>query len=108
MSRAAAMVGHGGSGSTLNALAAGVPQAFVPLFVDGPANAGRVAAAGAGIVAEDITADVRKLIDDPRYGDGATTIADAIHALPPVDDAVAVIQREAHRVRRSAVGAMPL
>ncbi len=52
LSRAAAMVGHGGSGSTLGALAAGVPQAFVPLFVDGPANAGRVAAAGAGIVAE--------------------------------------------------------
>jgi UDP:flavonoid glycosyltransferase YjiC (YdhE family) len=108
MSRAAAMVGHGGSGSTLNALAAGVPQAFVPLFVDGPANAGRVAAAGAGIVAEDLAADVQKLLDDPRYSDGATAIADAIHSLPPVDDAVAVIQREAHRVRRSAVGAMPL
>lgn len=48
---AAAMVSHGGSGSTLAALAAGVPQAFVPLFVDGPANAERVAALGAGLVA---------------------------------------------------------
>ena len=37
------------TGSTLTALAAGVPQAFVPLFVDGPANAARVAELGAGV-----------------------------------------------------------
>ena len=48
MPHAAAMVGHGGSGGTLQALAAGVPVAFMPLFVDGPANAARVARAGAG------------------------------------------------------------
>ena len=48
MPRAAAVVGHGGSGSTLTALAAGVPLALVPLFVDGPENARRVAGAGAG------------------------------------------------------------
>ena len=49
MAQASAMVGHGGSGSTLMALAAGVPLAFVPLFVDGPANARRVAELGGGI-----------------------------------------------------------
>ena len=77
MPRALAMVSHGGSGSTLTALAAGVPQAFVPLFVDGPANAERVAALGAGIVA-----------DGPRRrGAGAARRA----ALPP---------RGAHRRRR--------
>jgi UDP:flavonoid glycosyltransferase YjiC (YdhE family) len=108
MSRAAAMVGHGGSGSTLSALAAGVPQAFVPLFVDGPANADRVAAAGAGLVADDLAADVKRLLDDPRYGEAAAAIAAEIRALPPVDDAVTVIQRAAHRARRSAVGAIPL
>ncbi len=43
MPHAAAMVGHGGSGGTLAALAAGVPLAFLPQFVDGPANAERVA-----------------------------------------------------------------
>jgi UDP:flavonoid glycosyltransferase YjiC (YdhE family) len=95
MPRAAAMVGHGGSGSTLSALAAGVPQAFVPLFVDGPRNAERVAEAGAGIVADDVGAAVRKLLDDPAYALAAKKIADEIRALPPVDDAVDVIQRSA-------------
>ena len=50
MPHAAAMVGHGGSGSTLMALAAGVPLALIPLFVDGPENAAGVAKIGAGIV----------------------------------------------------------
>ena len=54
MPHAAAMVGHGGSGGTLAALAAGVPIAFLPQFVDGPANAARVEALGAGIVATDV------------------------------------------------------
>jgi len=99
MSRAVAMVGHGGSGSTLTALAAGVPQAFVPLFVDGPANADRVADAGAGIVAEDLAADVEKLLTNPRYREAAATVADEIRALPPVDDAVEVI---AHGARSLA------
>jgi UDP:flavonoid glycosyltransferase YjiC (YdhE family) len=108
MPRAAAMVTHGGSGSTLMALAAGVPQAFVPLFVDGPDNAERVAAAGAGIVAGDLAADVWALLDDPRYRNAAGAIAGEIRALPPVDDAVAVIQRAAQRARLSSVGASPV
>jgi UDP:flavonoid glycosyltransferase YjiC (YdhE family) len=93
--RAAAMVSHGGSGSTLAALAAGVPQAFVPLFVDGPSNAARVAEAGAGIVAEDLAADVQALLNDPRYGRAAAAIAGEIRALPPMEAAVDVIQRSA-------------
>ena len=102
MPRAAAIVSHGGSGSTLTALAAGVPQAFVPLFVDGPANARRVAELGAGILAgDDLAADVRALIEHPRYALAAATAADEIAALPPVDAAVALIQRSAagHAIR---------
>jgi UDP:flavonoid glycosyltransferase YjiC (YdhE family) len=101
MPRAMAMVSHGGSGSTLAALAAGVPQAFVPLFVDGPANARRVAELGAGIVVEDLAADVRALLGDPSYARAAAAVAAEIAALPPVDDAVDVIQRSAagHAIR---------
>ena len=102
MPRSAAIVSHGGSGSTLMALAAGVPQAFVPLFVDGPANARRVAELGAGILTgDDLAADVRALIEDPRYALAAAMAADEIAALPPVDDAVALIQRSAagHAIR---------
>jgi UDP:flavonoid glycosyltransferase YjiC (YdhE family) len=95
MPRAAAMVSHGGSGSTLTALAAGVPQAFVPLFVDGPANAQRVADLGAGIVAGDLRAAVEALLHDPSYHAAARRVADEIAALPPVDDSVALIQRSA-------------
>ena len=94
MPRAAAVVGHGGSGSTLTALAAGVPLALVPLFVDGPENARRVAGAGAAIVVDDATAlatAVRELLDDSSYVEAARRIADEIRALPRVDEAVEVL-----------------
>ena len=99
MREAAAMVGHGGSGSTLAALAAGVPQALVPLFVDGPANAARVAALGAGIaldgadaVAAELGAAVRPCSGTPRTARRAGAVAGEIAALPPIDDAVALLQ----------------
>ena len=43
MPHIAAMIGHGGAGSTLTALAAGVPSALLPLFADQHSNARRVA-----------------------------------------------------------------
>jgi UDP:flavonoid glycosyltransferase YjiC (YdhE family) len=94
MPRAAAVVGHGGSGSTLTALAAGVPLALLPLFVDGPENARRVAQAGAGIVVGDaaaLAAAVRELLDDGSYLDAARRIADEIRSFPPVSASVDVL-----------------
>jgi UDP:flavonoid glycosyltransferase YjiC (YdhE family) len=94
MPRAAAVVGHGGSGSTLTALAAGVPLALLPLFVDGPENARRVAQAGAGIVVGEAAAlaqAVRELLDDAGYVDAARRIADEIRSLPPVSAAVDIV-----------------
>ena len=88
MAHASAMVGHGGSGSTLMALAAGVPLALVPLFVDGPANAGRVAELGAGIVAEELAPRVGSCYGPRPPGRGARRRA-GDPALPPVEDAVA-------------------
>ncbi|MFC0112242.1 glycosyltransferase [Kibdelosporangium aridum] len=46
---AAAMVCHGGTGTVLGGLAAGVPMVVVPQFADQPDNAERVAAVSAGI-----------------------------------------------------------
>jgi UDP:flavonoid glycosyltransferase YjiC (YdhE family) len=90
MAHASAMVGHGGSGSTLAALAAGVPLALVPLFADQPYNARRVEQLGAGVVLNQdlggLEAAVRGLLAGPR---GARAIAAEIAALPPVDAAVA-------------------
>jgi UDP:flavonoid glycosyltransferase YjiC (YdhE family) len=102
MPRAAAMVSHGGSGSTLMALAAGVPQAFVPLFVDGPANARRVAELGAGIVAEDLRAAVDALLDDAAYAAAAGRVADEIAALPPIDSAIEIFARQSSQARTGA------
>lgn len=52
LSRAAAIIHHGGSGTTLDALAAGCPQVIVPLFADQPSNAEAVARAGVGAAVE--------------------------------------------------------
>ncbi len=46
---AAAMLHHGGSGTTLGGLAGGVPMVVTPMFADQPLNAERVAETGAGI-----------------------------------------------------------
>jgi UDP:flavonoid glycosyltransferase YjiC (YdhE family) len=104
MPHAVAMVGHGGSGSTLMALAAGVPQVLVPLFVDGPSNSRRVAELGAGIVIDDAAGlgrAVRELLEMPGYAWAAGMVAAEIAALPPIDDAVEALQRSAagHAIR---------
>ena len=52
LGHAAMAVVHGGSGSTLGAIAAGVPLVVVPLFADQPENARRVAEVGAGLSVE--------------------------------------------------------
>jgi UDP:flavonoid glycosyltransferase YjiC (YdhE family) len=94
MPHAAAMVGHGGSGSTLSALSAGVPMALVPLFADQFHNANRVAELGAGIALDGdserlagLERAVLDLLSVSRYRDRARGMADEIHALPPVDEA---------------------
>jgi UDP:flavonoid glycosyltransferase YjiC (YdhE family) len=101
---AAVMVCHGGSGSTLGAIAAGVPLVVTPLFADQPENARRVAELGAGLsvppnpaaVEESVAAmsdAVRTLLDEPAYAERARALAAEAAAQPPVDDAVALFER---------------
>ena len=47
--RAAAMIHHGGLGTTAHAFAAGIPQIAVPLSDDQPDNAARIERLGAGV-----------------------------------------------------------
>ena len=103
MRTAAAWVGHGGAGSVLSALAAGVPMALVPMFADQPFNARLIADLGAGLALDGpssiaaLEPAVRTLLDDPRFRDRAQRIADEIRALPPVDaaaDALAALVYE--------------
>ena len=95
MAHARAMVGHGGSGSTLAALSAGLPLAVLPLFADQPENADRVAALGAGlrVGATAALADaVSVLLEDPRYRLNARAVAAEIELLPRVAEAVGVLE----------------
>ncbi len=92
MAEAAAVVGHGGFGTTMAALAAGVPQVVLPLFsFDQAINAEHVAAANAGIqltgglaAVADLPAALRRVLDDPTFAEGARAIAAEIAALPLV------------------------
>ncbi len=69
MPHAAAMIGHGGAGSTRMALAAGVPSVIVPGFADQFRNAERVAALGAGLQAgpEDLVSALRRVLGEPVH-----------------------------------------
>ena len=92
---AAAMVGHGGSGSTLMAMAAGLPLAVVPLFADQPDNAARVALLGAGLAlsgTERLGAAVRTLLDDPGYWLRAQQVGLEIAEQAHIDEVVPLLQ----------------
>jgi MGT family glycosyltransferase len=106
--RAAVMVVHGGYGTTLGALTAGVPLVVVPLFADQPYNARRVVDLGAGIqLAEFGSAArlpveappalarlgdaVRRVLGEPGYRRAARRVAASAAALPPVDASTGVL-----------------
>jgi hypothetical protein len=95
---ATVIVTHGGSGSVLGALAAGLPLVVLPLFADQPRNAARVAALGAGVTvtggpaaAGQIGAAVAAVLDNPGYQASARRIAAEIGALPTADQAAGML-----------------
>jgi UDP:flavonoid glycosyltransferase YjiC (YdhE family) len=107
---AALMVAHGGYGTTLGALAHGVPQVLVPLFsIDQWANAAAVDAAGAGIAldadratrrvldlpgeatAEGLGGAVARVLNHVEYAKAARRIAAAMAELPPAAAALDVL-----------------
>lgn len=101
MPHAAAVVGHGGYGTTMAALAAGAPQVVVPLFAfDQHLNAEHLAAAGAGIAlgggptpTAGLARAVAELLTEPSYRRAAGALADAMAALPPIGEAVGLLER---------------
>ena len=104
MSQAAVVLCHGGAGTTLGALSAGVPMVVFPLFADQGDNGRCVAAAGAGIAVEArgdnasaaqrgfepgdpllLRDAVTRILADPAYHRSSARIATAIGELPPLD-----------------------
>lgn len=77
----AAVLTHGGHGTVMKALAAGVPLVVVPLGRDQPDNAARVAIAGVGVrvsksaSAARLRAAIRGVLTDDAYGVAAREMA---------------------------------
>lgn len=81
------VVHHGGSGTMLAALAAGVPQVVLPQGADQFGNASALVEAGAGVrpdalSAEAVAESTRLLLVDGRYGEVAGRIAEEIRHMP--------------------------
>jgi MGT family glycosyltransferase len=81
LARAALFVTHGGMNSVNEATYAGVPLLVVPQGADQPLVARRVVELGAGLsiptgdaAVEPVRALARRLLDDPRFREGATTL----------------------------------
>ena len=114
--RADLIVCHGGFGSTLGALAHGVPLVVLPFFSsDQWANGRAVARAGAGICLDadgetrnvlelppasalaELPGHVEDVLAQDAYRRHAERIAESMRALPPVDRAVEVLEAVAGR-----------
>jgi MGT family glycosyltransferase len=97
------VVCHGGSGTALAALAAGVPLVMVPLFADQFENARRIAATRAGRIVEtqirtggarsinaaaapQITRSIEDVLGDLTYRDQARAIAAEMAATPTIEE----------------------
>jgi UDP:flavonoid glycosyltransferase YjiC (YdhE family) len=99
LAHAAAMLGHGGFGTTMGALTAGVPQVVSPLFAfDQVVNGDHVASVGAGIstaigpgAVGRAAAEIPRLLADPTYAESARRVAAAIAELPPPSEAVPLL-----------------
>jgi UDP:flavonoid glycosyltransferase YjiC (YdhE family) len=98
----AAVVSHGGLGTTLRSLAHGRPLLVLPLGRDQDFNATRVAELGAGIqlpveaTPAEIASSLAQLIAEPRFRDAATEAAAAIAADRPDERATEALFGLAH------------
>ncbi|MGI9112292.1 MAG: glycosyltransferase [Gaiellaceae bacterium] len=97
--RCAAVVTHAGSGTTLGALAHGLPLLLVPQGADQFDNAARCERAGAAIVLrpdevspEAVRAGLRRLVEEPTFRSSAERIAAEIAAMPSPDEAAAAVE----------------
>ncbi|WP_405804730.1 DUF1205 domain-containing protein [Streptomyces sp. NBC_00210] len=84
-----AVVAHGGAGTILTSLAAGLPQLVVPQLIDHTFNAQRFTATGAGLsLAKDeaeperIRTAVRELLQEPAYRKAAQEVRHEIQQRP--------------------------
>jgi len=90
---AAALVCHGGSGTLLGGLAAGLPMVVAGMGADQPHNGRLVARAGAGLAltnpdAGALRAALQRVLETPSLRAQARKLADEIAAMPSIESAV--------------------
>lgn len=96
-----AVIAHGGYGTLMGALRAGIPVVSIPAgAADNVPNAVRLELLGAGRAvmspdrcASDVTAALRVVLDDPAYRVAAHAVACEISELPPADHAATLLEQ---------------
>jgi UDP:flavonoid glycosyltransferase YjiC (YdhE family) len=99
--RMAAVVHHGGAGTTAAGLRAGVPAVICPYFGDQPFWAERVSELGAGpapipqrrLTAQALAAAIRAAVEDPSLRTGAAALGERLRAEDGVARAVELVER---------------
>ena len=98
--RCAAVVTHGGSGTVVAALAAGVPCVVLPMGADQPLNADRCVALGVGRALDAVTATPAEVsrallavLHDPAYRVAAEAVRAEVAALPGPEHAAVLLER---------------
>ena len=105
LAHADALVTHGGHGTVMKALVAGVPIVCLPTGRDQPDNAARLKARGAGIKLSQraaprrIRAAVQRILDDPSYAAAASRLGDQLRAESDSGAALAELEGLAQRER---------
>jgi UDP:flavonoid glycosyltransferase YjiC (YdhE family) len=84
---------HGGSGTVLGGLAAGMPMVVIPFFGDQLDNAKRVQEVGAGIAVfepdvSSIKAAIEQVLVDNKIRETVGQIEEEMSSMPSIDDAV--------------------
>ena len=89
---------HAGAGTTVAALARGLPLVAVPMFADQMHNADRLVAQQLGIrvdpeeIAEQLVPAVESVLSDPNYRVNAQRVAEAIAARPTPAQAMEILR----------------
>lgn len=101
LDRADLVVTHGGHGTTMKALAAGIPIVCLPMGRDQNDNAARIAHLGVGVRRphtshpDKLASAMRTVLDDPSFGARARAFARTLAAERSEIDVVAEIERVA-------------
>ncbi len=105
-----AVITHGGHGTVMKALLAGVPQVVVPLGRDQPDNAARIVALGAGIrlpknaSVSALLHAVEQILARPNYKSGAVEAAARLRGERDEGRVIAEVERVAGAPARQAAG----